>query len=516
MRALFLALLIPLAAPLAADEFAPVRVWSHLQPEDQWYAQHASLGNRGTQAFTHTGYAGDRALLLSRHDGHPPLPVWELVTPEAEGWGAASAEHADVHASLSMESLGVNQHRVELRRFSSGGLDWTYTYPHLVGGRVHLGLAEDGVTLVIGVGNPVTGLTELVVFDSGSSAPVATWTLPSGTLWEMELSGDGTRAGFSIGSRFLVLDVATGAILLAYDTGVSWSSTHDIGISHDGSVFVGGGPFGRARVWRWNGASYDQVVDHASPEGGTVTAVGVSKDNSTVAIGFRTETHESADSHVQCLDVASGATTMSSSTESFGLFEDFATDVAVADDGSFFVAAFAGDQPQLWDEVRIFARHQDEPLATFPIWGSPVDIDLSADGNWLVVGVRGPHVYESFGWGALELWRLRPVDLDLRVTPSPGALVSIEMTGPPQAQSGLVWSLLPQTPPLALGYGTLFVDGSTLEILPLGELDGSGELTLPVALPPDPLLVGASLFAQGYTTNPKRLTEDWLTLTLVP
>jgi hypothetical protein len=516
MLTLIFALLIPLAAPLAADEFSPVRIWKHIQPAEQWYAQHASLGNRGTQAFSHTGYAGDRALMLSRHDVHPATPVWELITPEAEGWGAVSAEHADVHASISRESLGVNQHRVELRRFSSGGLDWTYTYPHLVAARVHLGLSEDGVTLVAGVSNPVTGQPEAVVFDSGSSVPVAIWSLPAGTLWEMELSGDGSRAGFSIGSMFHVLDVATGAVLLSFDTSVSWSSTHDIGISHDGSLFVGGGPFGRARVWLWNGAFYDPVVDHASPEGGTVTAVGVSKDNGTVAIGFRTETHESADSHVECLDVASGALTMSYSTESFGLFEDFGTDMAVADDGSFFVAAFAGDQPQLWDEVRVFARHQDEPLATFATSGSPVDIDLSADGNWLVVGVRGPHVYDSFGWGSIELWRLRAVDLDLRVTPSPGAQVSVELTGPPLAQAGLIWSLLPQTPPLTLGYGTLFVDGSTLELLPLGELDGGGELSLPVLLPADPQLIGVSLFAQGYTTNPKRLTEDWLTLTLVP
>ncbi|HEY6564667.1 MAG TPA: hypothetical protein VIY86_09240, partial [Pirellulaceae bacterium] len=180
----------------------PGKVWSYTGAV--WNPVDVSIGNRGTQVFAglfHNLWVDSHAMLLSSHDSDPALPCWESPDGREETYQADSAALADIHVMITAEETAdINQRIRRIDKFSSQGLDWVYTYPQLGAGRGVIGISKDGGVIVASLGNPTTGLNDVLVFGPESPVPVQTFTVPTGTLWGFDLAAEGTHALFAIGS----------------------------------------------------------------------------------------------------------------------------------------------------------------------------------------------------------------------------------------------------------------------------------------------------------------------------
>ncbi|MCK6449023.1 MAG: hypothetical protein L6Q99_21720 [Planctomycetes bacterium] len=178
----------------------PGKVWSCTG--QYWDPVDVSVGNRGTQVFAglfHNLYMDSHAMLLSSHDSDPAWPCWTAPAGNEATLQSASAELTDVHVMITEEETSVINERIRrVEKFSSRGLDWVYTYPQLGAGRGVIGVSNDGTTIVASVGNPTTGLNDVLVFGPDSAVPIKTLEVPTGTLWGFDLAADGTHAVFAI------------------------------------------------------------------------------------------------------------------------------------------------------------------------------------------------------------------------------------------------------------------------------------------------------------------------------
>ena len=510
------------SSPLVAAQSlpAPVLHWESYEPGVPWRLKETTLGNHGTQVFCQTRDDAQAWFLLSRQDDDPPAYIWFDDTETDQCEAAASAAAEDVHVSMAYDSFTGNERILRLRRFSSQGLDWTYTYPELTTGFVHAAVSDDGQTIATCWSNSVTMQTEVVVFAPDAPMPLATWSLPPGPTMDFEMTPDGRLAALTVNPRTFVLDLETGATLFTYDHGVFLAGSSAVALSRDGGLLAFGGQSGTLRLYEWNGSSYDFATSVPWPGGAAVTALAFSADGSTLAFGHSSIFIGSpgTTAHISCLDVPSRTVTMEETLESFGLWVNYPIEIEIAADGSWFVAALAGDQPQLWDEVRFYEKHANEPFATFPSNGSAVALGLSPDEAWMVVASNHDHLTTAQEGGEIQVWRLREPDIDLSPAPRVGSPVDIDVrTGAVGDSVFVAAAFRAEDPPLDIpGVGTLYVELASLVLVYAGTTSPDGTATLSVTLPSSPALVGQDFFLQGYALPAGTLTEDWSLLTLLP
>lgn len=514
-----LVVLFVTAAPVASQSSGPELVWTHADDGVNWIGYHVALGNHGTQVFAHPDNYAMHALLLSAHDTAPPTPVWIASTYPADPVASDSAREADVHASLCVESTGVpGEYEMKLHRYSSAGLQWTYTFPEYTIARGFLAVSTSGDRIVAAVPHPTSGGNHLLVFGPDSPTPLTIHELPTGTIWSMQLATGGAHLILGINQHARILAIPSGTELASLFFGQQTSS-FDLALSGDGSVFLHGGSFGgKVGVRFWNGDGY--VLGYTyEPLGAdtndAISCIEVSDDGTRAAVGI-SEVYPSTKIRVEAFEIGTGARSMREELSSSGKYQNHVADLAMSADGSRFAVATFGDEPDLVDEVRVYAADQDTPLFTLNLPGSAFNVDMSADGLWVVAGSKGVHANELGHGGRYDLIHLGGADLRVTGTPSVASAISLELYGEPGDAAFLLLAPGPADPPVVVPFGTLYLDPATLWVLPLGAIPGSGAYAFSAHLPSDPVIVGATLSLQGATTPPKHLGHDWVPLTLLP
>lgn len=493
----------------------PGRVWSCTSAV--WDPIDVSIGDRGTQVFAglyHNLFNDSHAMLLSRHDGDPAVPCWESPHGNEETFHADSAALADVHVMITYESTPViNQQIRRVEKFSSRGLDWVYTYPYLGAGKGVIGVSKDGGVIVASVGNPTTGLNDVLVFGPDSPVPVSTLAVPSGTLWGFDLAAEGTHAFFALGSLAYVLDLADGGLHLVYDNSPYPLSLKGLAISGNGSV-VGGNFGGGIGLYERNGSDYARTWFRGFPGDAVVD---ISDDSSTMVYGMSFAPNWMRIA-VECLHVPSKTVTMHDDVTNTGAYDNRVEDIAVTERGEVFAAATWGDEFGLVPELRIYSKHQNAPIQTLDLPGSAVTVDISPDGRWIAAGSRPMHAGLPGIGGRVDLFTLGRSDFSMATVPRIGNTVTFEVFGQPGRVAYLLSCPSVVEPGIYYpGWGTLHLDLATLSSTRMGVIGPSGSRTLDVNLPADPSLIGASRYFQGFTTDPaRRLTLDWLVVTYLP
>jgi len=507
-----------LFAGAATSQTSPVElVWTYDDGGLKWKPEYVSLGNFGTAVFSHTSLNNTRAMLFSRHDSNPPTAVWKYTTNPDEGWGGASAEEADCHVAFTRTPTGViNENEWRLKKYSSAGLDWTYLAPFKSAGRCFVGVGRYGGPIVTAIGNPTTGLNEVSVFGPDSSTPLIQYSLPAGTIWAGALSRDGSTLALGIGDVAHVVDVFLGTVLFTFDNGQHYSGL-GMDLSGDGKVFVTGAGAGAARVFEWNGSTYGETLNHVWPGGGQASAVAISDDASTVAIGFGGALYPSSTARLDIIDLPTKKVLASEEMYSFGLWPNTPVALDITPDGSRIAFAIAGDQPELWDELRLYDRDVGTPFATVALPGSPYSIDMSPDGKWLAVGNKPVHISESGSGGSIRLYRIGDFDLDMHGTPSLGSSPTIELESSPGDAAWLLISPSALAAPLPIStIGELIVNPIGAVQMAFPAVPPSGTTSLTLAMPNDPGLIGASVWVQGLHTPPLTLTGQAFPIVLLP
>lgn len=471
----------------------------------------AKLAQHGT--FVWGSVISAQSVLLSRFDSSPPATLWstdsfgELLSSDA-------AVEGDVCASIGRRSVGgANEYLYSLKVGDSQGLRWSYEHPVVTAGWSWVGVSRDGSRIVAWFpGNAVTPL-ELLVFSRDSATPIHVWPSPSGALWAMDVSDDGSRVALSYETSIAVLDLTTGATLFTYDT-LFYVSNRPVALSGDGRTLAF--PASGLQVYRWDGASYQH--HHTQPLAGSVEHLALSRDGDTCAWGvsFFTYPIPSTEVWTQCLDVPSRTLTMTEAISSSGGQQNFCANIEVSDDGGIIAVAQAGDEPDLLAEVRVYRRDGNDPIYTLNLPGSAVDIDVSGDGRWVVATSVAPGAGPA-GGRQLDLIHLGGDELEVRGVPHAGLNVQLAVYGEPGAHASVLLSGRALETPAFLGTaGVLWLPRHELRHIAVAPVSAAGTGVADFPVPASPADLGRTFYMQGLVRSSQHLTSNWVPMTIVP
>lgn len=486
-----------------------------------WSGRCVSLGAQGTQVFTEIEFGQDHAELISGFSPDPAVPVWQNAVPTETSYSFVdSAEFADVHVSIHQLVLNNNQSTkqtvVSKYRSTSSTPDWTYTFPGTTSGNARAAVSDDGQRILAASYENSTNKLRIALFGATSGTP--TWT---GTIDNFSM---GIR-GFDVSSDGTLLYVCSAATLTLWDT-VSHTSVAQYAVSSsvegahsmsgDGRVFALGG-FNFVDVWEKNAAGgYSKTFTRNLPGSYVCTRVDVCGNGSKIAMtfnGYDTNNHV----RVECLDVATKTITMSDEAVGTGTLQNVAGDVSMSYDGSRFVVGLWGDEGNVCPEVRFYRSNQNAPVALHNLSGSVFDVDISADGERVGVAAKAVHANQFASGGSIRYYAFEEQDLRMTGVPRPGAEIDFLMTSAyANSPSRLLWApSLAATPAVFGSIGTLYLNRPSMHTAFAPTTDGTGA-SAPVFTIPTSATVGSTLYFQGLFTTPRRLTNDWVRVTVLP
>ncbi len=507
-------------APGGYSNTPPGTKWTLTDGGLAWIAISTSIGNRGTQVFSEVDLNNERAILLSAFDNPPPTPVWQDTSALASEFRVvASADATDTHVTTHQIVLGGNMQtrQAVLTKYGSHSptADWSYSFAPIINAGSSVGISRDGSVIVAAIYNDPLSQVEVAVFSPASNVPLSYTILPAGPngyLRGFDLSADGSTLYYNAGVNANIFDVATTTVVHTSTIGASFDSH---AISGDGSVFAYGN-FNQISVWELSGAVYLNTFTRFVGGSCYGAIVDISDDSSTIAYGF-TFYDQYLKTQVEALDVATKAVTMSHIATGAGAFQNIIADVAISADGSRFAVGRWGDAQGLVNEVDVYDRNNSTPILSSNLPGSVFSVDISADGQRVVAGSKAVHANTFGNGGRIDLLDAGNEDFALRTVPHVGALLSFDLYGQPNKTSILLQSLAEApTPTVFPAVGTLYIRRNTMVFLPHGTTDGTGFATGTLQLGSSPSLIGTSLYYQGYTVGPRKLTNDWVKATILP
>lgn len=516
--------LIMLAGPLMAGGAAPGESWRDVFPASETYWDYeVSIGLNGSRVFTDTGWFQTRTMLYSSAPSASASPLWESVDPVRSLFrSAASADKADVHAVVRQEQDVANQaYATHLEVFNSATatpiLNWFFPQAAFGNGRNRCDVSPDGRW--IAAATVVFLDVHLVVFDLASTAP-GTPVLDThpglfGQLTTLSISSDGQRVYLASKQQGRVLDVGGGPDLFSeyfFDTRESEQS-----FARNGSAFslatgeglkvytAQGSGFGLAQEFKpyaW-GASQQSWLTALSSDGHTV-----------VAAFITTPTLQAIE--VFAWDVLTGTELLHDILVGSASFDNVPTGIDIDDSGLRFALSSTGDGagslPELtvWEFASTGAQY--ERLAEFDLGGSIGALDLSGDGVHLACTGRDSHFNEPSGAKFVAVFDL---GADLTVSGLAQAGLSVEFEFYPKSGPFVYLAMSPSAAPTPVSFGsvgTLFLNRSGLSLLPMGSVDATGRARLDFPIPS--AMAGQTLYFQGYSAGPRRLSQTWIPLSI--
>lgn len=493
-------------------------LWTRATTE--WTPKVVSIGAHGTQVFSQIEFGQDHAELLSGFSPNPATPAWTSNVAVA-GMNAycESAETSDVHATVH-QIVQNNQQSTRVAtvsRWRSGSTtpEWTWSFPGTTFGLSRVGISADGSRIVAATIYPSEMRLRLAVFQGSNGTPVYQGDISTFGLHlrGFELSGDGNTLYLTSNSSLHIWNVNTHASVYQIVLPGMFDSH---AISGDGRVFAWG-EFNKVHVYeRGTNGTYSQTHVREVPGSLVCDRLGLSANGSTLAIGWHYyDTNQRV--RIEALDVATKAVTMVDEAQGTGTYQNIVSAVSVSDDGQRFAVGLWGDQGNLVPEVRIYRKNHNAPVALHNLTGSVHDLEMSGDGERIAVAWKPVHANTFAGGGGFSLYAFEQMDFFVTGVPGVGDTIAVEFTGPANATARLLWSRGQATAPNVFpGVGTLHLRRTDLVSVPIGNADGSGTAVTTFALPTSPTQIGQSLYFQGYFTTPRRLTDDWARVTILP
>ncbi len=514
------------AAPLANPNPSPLGVrWTYPNPAGMpWISEFVSVGNHGTLAWIGQNLNFQRlSLLAPSEDGASPYVVWEDLLPGSQRVEARAADKARFCA-VGRVINGAGPH--ELRYYSSRSSTplWIANIQgNPAGSGIEIAISDDGRIIVAQVTN-AANLAEMHVFDASSAtptvpiqvitAPVANNNGPR----HLDVSGDGRVALMATHVANFLWDTATGAPIASDFTTVS----HDAhSIDADGDTWARGG-FTVGAWKRDSSGVYNRVLTFTdgSLGFGIYTACDLSADGSTF-VAVATDANNYTDYRVYCWRLTATSSTLlwTFSATGSGTLQDTPSAASISDDGKWLAAGSWGTADNIHPEAMLFGRDVGNvPVGAIDTPGSVFDLDLSGDGQFLIVGTKAVHA-NMFGNGG------EGYSLDrggqghrLKGTPSLGRSITLETGGSP---GELVVEILgvAQMPPLSIpGFlGQLVIDiGQPYVAMVAGTVPGTGVHALGLTVPTTPSMNGQTLFSQPLRLGAASEFDNALRLLITP
>lgn len=497
------------------------QLWSSSSGTEGWTPATVALGNGGSSVVTQFGPFFDRTRVYSGYDQNPPAPVLETVQ-------SASTFHHQVDAAESRDltvticdsytdqTLSTRSVRIQRLSPSQPAGNWTYQHPTLTNGtdRINVRISRDGSRIVAGVYNFQTNRTDVVVLGPDSPTPVASFAVDTQAGYKaFELSADGTHLLVASGTMLKVHAIPSGNLL---HSDFLWEPSYNaFGISGDGSHFAWGAT-NKVKLYKKNGAGvYALLAEPAVGASGTWACdrLEFSDDSSTLVTAYNlADTFRSM--RVQAIDLATLTIPMSRTISGTGSLQICVSDLSVSKNGGRFALANWGDSNGAVPEIQVYSRSSATPVASFDLPGSAMAIDLSADGRRVAVASKSVHANQSGSGGRIDLHATETEDAVIVGAPRAGSVVSARVRGTPGAPAWMLTSPTLRTSPLVFpGVGTMYLGSSGMVRLPLGLVNGAGQASSNWTIPSLP---GSTRYLQSFQTQPRKLGEDCVTVTILP
>lgn len=515
------AIVLACSTSASAQSLPTGQLWVRGDNGAGWSGRCVSLGAQGTQVFTEIEFGQDHAELLSGFDQNPATPVWTNSTPIDGQYSLVdSAEAADVHVSIHQiiqnQSQSTKQTVVSKYHSGSSTPDWTYAFPVITSGYARVAVSDNGQRIVAASYQQMTSKLDLAVFGPNSGTPQWSGSINNFALGirGFDLSSDGSQLYLASGTSFIVWDTSAHTSIGPYVLMTSLEGVHSM--SGDARVIATGG-FNFLDVWEKNATGgYVKTFTRNIPGSYVCGKVDVCGDGTKIAYafnGYDTNNH----ARIECLDVATKLVTVTDEAVGTGTYQNVAGDVAMSRDGSRFVVGLWGDQGDVCPEVRLYRSTQSAPVALHNLSGSVFDVDISADGERVAVAAKAVHANTYAAGGSIRYYAFEPQDIRAAGIPQPGASVQFQLQGQSGSPATLLWSTsAPANPQVFAGIGSLYLDRATMHVAPAPATDSAGFTSLGFTLPGGASQIGTTLYFQGLFNNPRRLTRDWVRVTILP
>ena len=511
----------------------PGPVWTNSSTTSSYIPTTVSLGQHGAEVFSFIDGFSGCSRLFSSGDHTPAASVWQGPTSfSTQGTFVASAESTDLHVSLGLvQSTFGGPKSAVLSRYSGSSATpaWTYTFPVTIGNSepLNVHVSRDGQTIVAWVFDPPTNKTNVAVFaadyPSANGVPLSYTALDLLTPPQFsQLTPDGSLMFFVSGLKRSVFDV--------HGSHEIYSALNDqhppagSAISGDGQLFVIGDLNGNARIYRRQGNTYNlwfnQSLNETTPTG--ISSAALSDDGSTLVLGWGYSTLFQ-NVRIQVLDLStSGHPVMfDDMIQGGGSYQDWTTAIAMCANGSTCGVGLAGDQFGLAPEVLVYGRDAQSGawsrVYQYDLPGSVQDMRISADGRYLAVASKAVHDNVLGGGGRVDLFQLGEHDLVLDGVPHAGSAVTVAQSLTPGVQTRFLRSTALLSAPIHYaGVGALFLDPTHMSVAGVAHAGADGIARLTVTVPGGSTMLGTSFYYQGLSTSPRRLSQDWVDLTILP
>lgn len=311
------------------------------------------------------------------------VPAWENAGP----FGGTYDGHS-LGAGLHGEALAAAT-PAETREWSKLGDAPRWTYPNP--------MPAFTVAKTNALGTRVAAATAGTVYLFDAQSGDTLWSQPfsvSNGLQGLSLSTDGSIVAVTVYDSCYIFEngARRGAIAIGtHSSGTQYAAK----LSGDGNCLVTGDYYGRVRLFRWSGTSYDMVWS-AAVGNPWITDVGISRDGSTIAAG-------TGYANGKGVVFDSSSATPLWTFQGFGAYGAEVASCALSDNGSRIVFASWGDTIQSGETyvLTVHGRGSSTPLCGVQRdeeVGSLFACDISADGQYVAAGGKAVHAYR-FGNG---------------------------------------------------------------------------------------------------------------------
>ncbi len=357
----------------------PSVVWSNYL-EDAIYYTTSDAINGHVFAGTYLNPPKEAELFASGGGG---TPEWVYSGNE---FFTDAGDDAFTLSAIDKDGSGVSV--IKWTGPGNGTPDWTADFAgYSASNYGPIAVSDDGSTIAVVASPPGTD-AHLLLFDAGSSTPLANYEATGlGFPRYVKINADGRYTAFIALSTLIVYD----RDVLGVRDQISMGATNSaLDISGDGDLIAYG--WSSYKVMEWNGSSYQQLWSW-SVGGYYVGRIAISTDGTTIVSCWYSSSYNT----VKVVVHNPGSSTplwVYDYPQSNGTYQEIAGDVDITDDGKYFVVGSWGDAQNLNPEVHIFQRDDTPHLYyTTDMPGSVFSVDISGDG--LYATAAGKHIHAN-------------------------------------------------------------------------------------------------------------------------
>ena len=327
-------------------------------------------------------------------------PIFEFALTEENPSlvAVASAEDVSLGVVLSMGPAGSS-----VRGFDGAGngvplwehfFEATYNFTN----RHNLDVSADGSLVIAAVRDSSAGTSLVVVLDGATGTELDSMIVNPG-IGGIELSDDGTRAVLTEGATARIIETDGMATLFSFSVSGAGGFQR---ISRDGKVVAGGGF--NYKVYKETDTGWTQILSGSQANQWFGNGIALDANGETLFLVHHNYATGYVDLTYRLFDLTTGLQIAETSTLGTGTLQDTVQISQASANGCVFASSSWGTADNAHPEVQVFDRDLNL-IGNIDTPGSPFDIDLSRDGDVLVVGSK--HVHANISGNGSDTYAYR-------------------------------------------------------------------------------------------------------------